>query len=100
LQRYERAYEQLDAKGAASVWPSLDVDALKRAFGGLKQQALQFDSCQFSVGYASAVASCAGSSAIVRRVGNPTPLIESRHWTFHLKRVGSDWNIESVTTTR
>lgn len=100
LHTYEQAYERLDAYGAAEVWPSLDVQALKRAFNGLKEQELQFDRCQFDVGSAAATAVCAGSSRIVRRVGNATPLVESRQWTFHLKRIGDDWKIESVNTTR
>jgi len=102
LQTYEQAYEHLDARTAAAVWPSLDVQALKRAFDGLKTQSLQFDRCQFDVSYAVATAVCTGSSRIVRRVGNPRPLVESRQWTFHLKRlgVGNDWKIDSVTTTR
>ncbi len=100
MHTYEQAYERLDAHGAAEVWPSLDEQALKRAFNGLKEQELQFDRCQFNVGYAAATAVCAGSSRIVRRVGNATPLVESRQWTFHLKRIGDDWKIESVNTTR
>jgi hypothetical protein len=104
LQMYEDAYEHLDAHAAAAVWPSLDEPALTRAFEGLKAQRLQFDRCNFTVGFGSATAICSGAARFVRRVGKPDPLIERRHWTFHLKRTGddpgADWKIESVITSR
>lgn len=101
LQRYEDAYEHLDAPAAAAVWPSIDVSALSHAFAGLKTQLLQFDRCDLDVGYESATAVCSGSTHIVRKIGKPEPLIEPLRWTFHLKRTDTaDWKIESVATAR
>ncbi len=100
LQLYEDAYERLDARAAAAVWPTLDLPALSRAFDGLKAQLLQFDRCDLSVGSGSATAICSGSTRIVRRIGSSDPLIEPRQWTFHLRRSDTDWKIESVSTRR
>jgi hypothetical protein len=100
LQLYEDAYEHLDARAAAVVWPSLDVPALTRAFDGLKLQHLQFDRCDLNVGSSRATAICSGSTRIVRRVGNADPLIAAQQWTFRLKRTDADWKIESVATKR
>jgi hypothetical protein len=100
LALYETAYQRLDAHAAAAVWPSLDVNALSRAFEGLKMQSVAFDRCDYTIGYGTATAICSGSTRIVRRVGNPQPLTESLRWTFHLKRRAEDWTIDSVTTSR
>jgi hypothetical protein len=102
LQRYEDAYERLDARAAAAVWPSLDVSALSRAFEGLKAQHLEFERCDLNVSSRSATAVCSGSTSIVRRVGNADPITAAQLWVFRLKRLepSADWTIESVSTKR
>jgi len=97
LGQYERAYDALDARAAAAVWPSLDVAALSRAFSTLKSQAVTFDRCRIlGVGPATATASCTGSTTVVRRIGHHSPIVEPLQWTFTLHRHADTWQIDSV----
>jgi hypothetical protein len=93
LRRYERAYGQLDARAAQAVWPSVDVQALARAFQGLESQALEFDRCELAVQGAVASADCLGRATYVRRVGSKAPRTEARAWNFRLRKVDGDWQI-------
>lgn len=96
LQRYERAYGQLDARAAQAVWPSVDVRALTRAFQGLESQALEFDRCELAVQGAVASADCLGRATYVRRVGSKAPRTEARAWSFRLRKIEDDWQILKV----
>lgn len=96
LQRYRRAYEGLDARSAAAVWPAVNVSALARAFDGLASQALIFDVCYVKLEGNAADAICRGSARYVPKVGRREPRIESRVWTFALRKAGSDWRIENA----
>lgn len=96
LQRYERAYGQLDARAAQAVWPSVDVRALTRAFQGLESQALEFDRCELAVQGAVASADCLGRATYVRRVGSKAPRTEARSWSFRLRKIDDDWQILKV----
>jgi len=96
LQRYERAYGQLDARAAQAVWPSVDVRALTRAFQGLESQALEFDRCELAVQGAVASADCLGRATYVRRVGSKAPRTEARAWSFRLRKIDDDWQILKV----
>jgi hypothetical protein len=96
---YEHAYEALDARSAAAIWPSLDVAALSRAFDGLKSQSLSFERCTFTLGYQSAIATCNGTTTVLPKIGTSSPIIESLRWTFALRRTDTGWQIESIKTS-
>jgi hypothetical protein len=49
LQRYEQAYDDLDARAAASVWPSLDARRLAGIFARLREQNLDFTECETTI---------------------------------------------------
>lgn len=101
--RYERAYDALDARAAAVVWPTLDVGALSRAFSTLKSQAVTFDRCSVntvSAAAATATASCSGTTTVVRRIGHPSPIVEPLQWTFTLHRHADSWQIDTVRIAR
>ena len=97
LERYEQAYDQLDAGGAASVWPSVDSRALARVFARLERQDLSFDSCVFAVSEAHATAECNGSLTYVPRVGKTAPHNERHSWTIELTGMGDAWRIVHVS---
>jgi len=100
LQRYRWAYEELDAASAHAVWPTVDQAALARAFDGLSSQALTFQNCDVRVSGAAATAVCGGSVRYIPKVGSREPRIESRRWTFALRKIESDWQIESARAER
>jgi tetratricopeptide (TPR) repeat protein len=100
LQRYRLAYEQLDAQSAQAVWPAVNQAALARAFDGLESQALVFDVCNLSVSGDAAAATCRGSARYVPKVGSREPRVESRVWSFTLRKNGSDWKIDSARAER
>ena len=49
LERYEQAYDRLDANAAASIWSSVDARGLARAFARLQQQDLEFGVCSYAL---------------------------------------------------
>ena len=100
LQRYRWAYEELDADSARAVWPGVDRGALARAFNGLSAQTLTFQNCDVSVNRGLATAVCTGSVRYVAKVGSREPRTEPRRWTFALKKVESDWQIENARAER
>jgi hypothetical protein len=96
LQQYRLAYEHLDARSAAVVWPRVDAEALQRAFAGLASQRLTFDQCDVRVGAGVGTAVCHGSTRYVPRIGSREPRVEPRVWTFALQKVGDAWRINSA----
>jgi hypothetical protein len=102
LQRYEDAYDRLDAKAAVAVWPSVDQRALSRAFAGLASQTLNFRGCEVNVraGASTATASCSGTAEYVRKVGDTRVRVEPRQWTFTLNKTQGAWRIEAVDGSR
>ncbi len=96
LQRYRAAYDALDAGSAQSVWPSVNRDALARAFADLVVQQLRFDTCGIDVSGASAHATCRGTARYVPRVGARDERTEPRVWTFALRKSGVGWLIDSA----
>jgi hypothetical protein len=96
LERYRSAYEQLDARAARRVWPSLDERRLARAFSSLESQALAFEECRVDVGAARGVAECRGRATYVGRIGSRSPQTEDRSWTFVLQKTANRWAIQSV----
>jgi hypothetical protein len=89
------AYSQLDAVAAREVWPSVDVDALARAFDDLQSQELRFDHCDVTVDGARARADCTGLAIYVPRIGDPVSISAARAWTFELTRRRQRWMIAS-----
>lgn len=96
LARYRTAYEQLDARLAKQIWPSVDERALARAFDGLESQAMRFESCNVDVGEGRAAAFCRGTATYVRRVGNKSSQTQGREWTFVLRKAERGWFIQAV----
>jgi len=97
---YENAYETLNVAAAAEVWPNVDKERLTRAFGTLKSQGLEFQSCSITVRGASAAVYCRGKLEYVRKVGNPTPLMVEQQWQFKLRRLGTGWKIDEVLASQ
>ena len=94
LRAYQSAYETLDARAAAAVYPAVDERALARAFAGLNSQKLEFERCEVTTqADGRARASCTGRAAYVPRVGNQTPRVEQRRWNFVLEANGDAWRI-------
>ena len=76
----------LDAEAARAVWPSVDARALARAFDSLTSQELAFDTAVRDRGEA-ATAKCRGSATYTPKIGSREPRLESRQWTFQLRKV-------------
>jgi hypothetical protein len=96
LNRYQAAYERLDAQAAKQIWPTVNERALARAFSGLESQSMTFDQCRISVATNNALASCRGSASYVGRVGSKSGQRQNREWTFRLRKAGEGWQIDSV----
>jgi hypothetical protein len=97
LGRYEQAYDRLDARLAAAVWPSVDSRALARAFARLQVQDLDFGNCTFAVSANDAAARCAGVLRYARRIGDTAPKTEHHLWTIEFARSGETWQIVRIT---
>jgi hypothetical protein len=100
LQRYAKAYTELDARAARSVWPSVNERALSNAFSGLAAQSLDFQDCEVVVRQVEADAVCRGTTSYVTRVGSSSPRVEPRTWHFELSRHGDDWLIDTAVARR
>ena len=100
LQQYVRAYEQLNARAAREVWPTVDERALARAFDGLVSQRFSFDDCQIDVRGVTANATCRGEARYVGKVGSGELRAEPRAWRFELRRDGEAWKIATAEARR
>jgi hypothetical protein len=98
LERYQTAFNDLNASIAKSVWPSLDEKKLGKAFDSLAQQKVTFDGCQIDVSGVEAVASCHGHARYVPKVGNRAERLEPRTWAFRLQNTSEGWTIAGVQT--
>jgi hypothetical protein len=96
LNRYEAAYNRLDAAAAGAVRPSVDRQALARAFEGLASQTVKLGTCEVKVAGALAQAACTGMARWTPKIGGQTQSA-ARHWRFDLKKTGADWIIVSAT---
>jgi hypothetical protein len=94
---YELAYDRLDARAAAAVWPSVDERALARAFARLQMQNLEFGDCTFAVSHNEATAQCAGVISYAQRIGDTAPKNERHVWTIEFVRSSGGWRIARVT---
>ena len=101
IQRYRVAYDDLDAWSAQAIWPSVDQVALARAFAALESQTLSFDTCDVQVQTKeTATATCQGSARYVPKIGNRDPHVESRVWSFNLRKQGAGWMIDRARVAR
>lgn len=82
------------------MWPTVDVRALTRAFDTLTSQELAFETCLFDITADVATAQCRGSATYTPKVGGRGPKLESRQWTFHLRKMDEGWKIESAQAKR
>jgi hypothetical protein len=98
LQRYQLAYEQLDAAAAQEVWPGVDVRGLSRAFDNLRSQELAFDRCELNVTGEAAEAICRGVGTYVPKVGGQAPRRVQGEWAFQLERIEGTWTIAQIET--
>jgi hypothetical protein len=96
IERYQAAYEALDARSAQGIWPRVNAEALARAFAGLNAQELRFDDCGVDIRGTAALATCRGSVRYVPKVGRQEPRVDSRVWTFSLEKQGPQWLIASA----
>jgi hypothetical protein len=96
LDAYRLAYERLDVISVARLWPGVDTQALRRAFGTIRRQRVQFGRCAIAVDGTQANADCAGVLEYVRNVGETAPQSRSTAWTFVLDRNGGEWRITRV----
>lgn len=98
LANYRAAFESLHAETVQAVWPGADRRALARAFEQLQSQSLDFYSCGIEFGTGTAEVTCTGSLTYVPKVGSKKPRVESRNWSFFLKKQSDRWAIERVVT--
>ncbi|MGE3707490.1 MAG: hypothetical protein AB7I13_19635 [Vicinamibacterales bacterium] len=96
IERYQAAYEALDARSAQGIWPRVNAEALARAFAGLTAQELRFDDCGVDIRGTAALATCRGSVRYVPKIGRQEPRIDARVWTFSLEKQGPQWLIASA----
>jgi hypothetical protein len=96
LERYRAAYSALDVGAVRAVWPKVNARALTRAFDQLATQQIDFAGCDISVAGERASAGCSGNAEFVTKVGSKTPKLETRTWSFELRKTGSQWTIEGV----
>ena len=96
LDRYRRGFNDLDSADVKQIWPEVDEKALSRAFSQLSRQLFVFDTCKVDVKGVLATASCRGRAQYVPKVGNKSPRVELREWTFLLRRGPDNWWIQTV----
>lgn len=101
VEKYQAAYDRLDAGLVHDVWPGVNEAALARAFDGLESQTLTFRACDIQLRGAAASVLCTGSTRYVPKIGSREPHVESLAWTFTLrKRANDEWQIESARAER
>jgi len=98
LQRYKAAYESLDAKAVAAVYPSVDVARLEAAFG-------QFSKMSYDIQVPVDGISLDGQTATVTTAETMRPVSRSVRAqpqtttaVFTMRRSGTSWTIQSIST--
>jgi hypothetical protein len=100
LTQYRTAFANLDASAVETFWPSVNSRALSRAFDQLDVQKFEFDRCSTDIKAATAITTCSGRARYTPRVGNRTPRVEPRRWTFTLEKANGVWLIRRVESAR
>ena len=99
LDRYQHAWNDLDASAAKAIWPAVDEKALGRAFGQLERQQVMLDACDVAVIGVRAEVSCGGRASYVPKIGHKTARVEPRRWAFTLRQTGDGWIIATVESS-
>jgi hypothetical protein len=99
LVAYAQAYMALNATAVKHVWPGVNEDALRNAFGQLESQRIAFTGCTVDVRGLQASAICRGTAAYVPKVGNRDMVTASRQWRFSLRKLVNTWVIDSVASS-
>jgi tRNA A-37 threonylcarbamoyl transferase component Bud32 len=97
LDRYRRAYEQLDARLLAEVWPSLgrdELERIERSFQSFESVQVSIEGCRIDVQGARATASCLVRRAVQPKAGRPQSI--EQQTTFRLVRSGESWVLEGL----
>jgi hypothetical protein len=100
LGQYQSAYSQLDVAAVRRLWPTVDGKALAKAFDQVRQENLTFDSCDVGVYGRTAVASCAGTTQYVPKVGSKSTRVERQQWRISLSQATDAWVIDKVEVSR
>jgi hypothetical protein len=96
LQQYQRALNELDARAASRVYPTVDQRALARAFSHLQAQSITLEDCGVTLASSAAQATCRGVATYVPKVGGGARHL-TREWRFSLARTtDTDWRIQTV----
>jgi hypothetical protein len=82
LERYAKAYSDLNVEAVALVWPSVNRAALERAFESLDSERVSLGNCRIRIDGTTAHASCAGTG--------------DRSWDFDLEKSAEGWQITSA----
>jgi hypothetical protein len=93
LRAYAAAYSDLDAGAVQAVFPSVNLQALRRAFGGLRLQRVEIQDEQLTLNGQTATVSCTLVTLAIGQVGAATPQRDSRRVTFTLARRDGTWVI-------
>jgi hypothetical protein len=99
LREYARAYQALDVKATAAVWPSVDRRALTRAFSTLKSNQLELEDCRVTIAGTSGTSRCRGLVEYVPKIGSATPRSGRQDLVFKMRKLGSDWFIDEVSAS-
>ena len=99
LREYARAYEALDVKATAAVWPSVDRRALTRAFSTLKSHQLELEDCRVTIADSSATPHCRGMVEYVRKIGSSAPRTGYQDLVFKMRKLGDEWFIDEVSAS-
>jgi len=97
LDRYEKAYENLDSEALKLVWPSLDVQqlrALERSFSNYQWLDMDIENCNVMVDGSQGTASCQVRRVIKPRAGSRQT--DQRQTTFYLRFDNHRWVIDRL----
>lgn len=93
LQQYATAYESLDAEQVKKIWPAVDVEKLRRAFGDMRELKLGIDSVRvLSTDGATARVSARVMQTMVPKAGVKEASTVTR--VFRLRKQEAVWLIE------
>jgi hypothetical protein len=99
LQRFRRAYEEMDTVAVRQVWPVAAEAELARGFDGVQSQRVRFDDCSVRLYGDEASAACRGNVEQTLRTGRTARRVEARVWVFTLRKTGTGWQIETARFT-
>ena len=97
LNRYTRAYDNMDVRATKAVYPSVDDRALQKLFSQLDGQQVRLASCDMSINGPDANARCRGNATYRPKIG-PRTVRKELEWTFSLSRDDAGWQIVNART--